>query len=122
MIGLQGGRKLLGEDDRGFRLFSGGELVNDQNLDEDEDVGNTGRRSHRKARAAEADDVDDADLDGIDSDDDELQQDHSGDEDDEEGEGDLGFGAARDQEGSRRKVIVERLEMVKSKPPVFTWC
>lgn len=45
-----------------------------------------------------------------------------GDEDDEEGEGDLGFGAARDQENSRRKVIVERLEMVKSKPPVFTWC
>lgn len=45
-----------------------------------------------------------------------------GDEDDEEGEGDLGFGAARNQEGSRRKVIVERLEMVKSKPPVFTWC
>jgi phosphatidylinositol 4-kinase type 2 len=44
------------------------------------------------------------------------------DDDDEGGEGDLGFGAARDQEGSRRKVIVERLEMVKSKPPVFTWC
>ena len=44
------------------------------------------------------------------------------DDDDEDGEGDLGFGAARDQEGSRRKVIVERLEMVKSKPPVFTWC
>jgi hypothetical protein len=45
-----------------------------------------------------------------------------GEDDDEDGEGDLGFGAARDQEGSRRKVIVERLEMVKSKPPVFTWC
>lgn len=44
------------------------------------------------------------------------------DDDDEDGEGDLGFGAARDQESSRRKVIVERLEMVKSKPPVFTWC
>jgi hypothetical protein len=44
------------------------------------------------------------------------------DDDEEDGEGDLGFGAARDQEGSRRKVIVERLEMVKSKPPVFTWC
>jgi phosphatidylinositol 4-kinase type 2 len=44
------------------------------------------------------------------------------DEDDEEGEGDLGFGAAREREGMRRKVIVERLEMVKSKPPVFTWC
>jgi phosphatidylinositol 4-kinase type 2 len=45
-----------------------------------------------------------------------------GEDDDEDGEGDLGFGAARDQEGSRRKVIVERLEMVKSKPPFFTWC
>jgi phosphatidylinositol 4-kinase type 2 len=44
------------------------------------------------------------------------------DEEDEEGEGDLGFGAAREREGMRRKVIVERLEMVKSKPPVFTWC
>lgn len=37
-------------------------------------------------------------------------------------EGDLGFSAAEDMEGSRRKVIVERLEAVKSKPPVFTWC
>ncbi|KAJ4987028.1 ribosome biogenesis protein [Stagonosporopsis vannaccii] len=88
MIGLQGGRKLLGEDDRGFRLFSGGELVNNQNVDDDADEGNTGRRSQRRARAAEADDIDDADLDGIDSDDDELQQDHSGDEDDED---DTGF-------------------------------
>jgi len=45
-----------------------------------------------------------------------------GDEEADEGDGDLGFGAASEQEGSRRKVIVERLEMVKSKPPVFTWC
>lgn len=37
-------------------------------------------------------------------------------------EGDLGYAAASDMEGSRRKVIVERLEAVKSKNPVFTWC
>lgn len=37
-------------------------------------------------------------------------------------EGDLGYAAAEGMEGSQRKVIVERLEMVKSKNPVFTWC
>ncbi|KXL47711.1 hypothetical protein M433DRAFT_152674 [Acidomyces richmondensis BFW] len=37
-------------------------------------------------------------------------------------DGDLGYAAANVQEGSKRKVIVERLEMVKSKPPVFSWC
>ncbi|KAI9671653.1 MAG: phosphatidyl inositol kinase [Alyxoria varia] len=37
-------------------------------------------------------------------------------------EGDLGYAAARDMEGNRKKVIVERLETVKSKGPVFTWC
>ncbi|KAK6346759.1 phosphatidyl inositol kinase [Orbilia brochopaga] len=37
-------------------------------------------------------------------------------------EGDLGFSAAEGLESSHRKVIVERLEAVKSKPPVFTWC
>ncbi|KAF1850736.1 DUF663-domain-containing protein [Cucurbitaria berberidis CBS 394.84] len=86
MIGLQGGRKLLGEDDRGFRLFSGGGLVDNKIMDDD--VEDTGRRSHRAARAADADEVDDADLDGIDSDDEELQQDHS---DAEDGEDDTGF-------------------------------
>ncbi|KAL1305302.1 hypothetical protein AAFC00_002205 [Neodothiora populina] len=40
----------------------------------------------------------------------------------DEEEGDLGFAAAEDQEGNRRKVIVERLEMVKGRNPVFTWC
>ncbi|KAL5117817.1 Glycoside hydrolase 2 (Mannanase, beta-galactosidase) [Pleosporales sp. CAS-2024a] len=83
MVNLQGGRKLLGEDDRGFRLFSGGELVNKI----EDDVEDTGRRSQRKARAAEAEEVDDADLDGIDSDDDELQQESSGSDD----EDDTGF-------------------------------
>ena len=37
-------------------------------------------------------------------------------------EGDLGYAAANDMEGNQRKVIVERLEAVKSKNPVFTWC
>lgn len=37
-------------------------------------------------------------------------------------EGDLGYAAASDMEQNKRKVIVERLETVKSKAPVFTWC
>ena len=39
-----------------------------------------------------------------------------------EDEGDLGFGKAAGAEGNTRKVIVERLETVKSAVPVFTWC
>jgi hypothetical protein len=42
--------------------------------------------------------------------------------DGDDGDGDLGFVVAEDMEGSKRKVIVERLETVKSKNPVFTWC
>ncbi|KAI1823121.1 hypothetical protein F4861DRAFT_348724 [Xylaria intraflava] len=37
-------------------------------------------------------------------------------------EGDLGYAAAEGMESSRRKVIVERLETVKTRNPVFTWC
>lgn len=37
-------------------------------------------------------------------------------------EGDLGYAAAEGMEGHEKKVIVERLETVKSKNPVFTWC
>ena len=37
-------------------------------------------------------------------------------------EGDLGYSAAEGMESSQRKVIVERLETVKSSHPVFTWC
>ena len=37
-------------------------------------------------------------------------------------EGDLGYSAAEGMEGNQRKVIMERLETVKSKNPVFTWC
>ena len=42
--------------------------------------------------------------------------------DGDELEGDLGYSAAEGMEGNQRKVIVERLETVKSKNPVFTWC
>ena len=46
-----------------------------------------------------------------------------GEQDEEEMEGgDLGYAAASGMEGNRRKVIVERLEMVKGRNPVFTWC
>jgi hypothetical protein len=37
-------------------------------------------------------------------------------------DGDLGYSAANGQRNITRKVIVERLEVVKSKPPVFSWC
>ncbi|RYP73708.1 hypothetical protein DL771_003421 [Monosporascus sp. 5C6A] len=41
---------------------------------------------------------------------------------DDDMEGDLGYAAAEGMEGNRRKVIVERLETVKSRNPVFSWC
>ncbi|KAI9696842.1 MAG: phosphatidyl inositol kinase [Candelina mexicana] len=41
---------------------------------------------------------------------------------DDDLEGDLGYAAAEGMEGNQKKVIVERLETVKSKNPVFTWC
>lgn len=37
-------------------------------------------------------------------------------------EGDLGYAAAEGSEMNRKRVIVERLEPVKSKKPFFTWC
>lgn len=42
--------------------------------------------------------------------------------DEDDDEGDLGYAANEDLEGNRKTVIVERLEQVKSKNPVFTWC
>lgn len=105
MIGLQGGRKLLGEDDSGFRLFSNGGLVNNQVED---DVENSGRKLHRLARAAEADAVDDADLEGMDSDDEELQQDGSDFDEDEDDTGFLDNSAAtngRSKIGRKEKEV-----------------
>jgi phosphatidylinositol 4-kinase type 2 len=43
-------------------------------------------------------------------------------DDEEDLAGDLGYAAAEDMEENRRKVIVERLETVKARNPVFTWC
>lgn len=48
--------------------------------------------------------------------------DAAGGDSDDEGAGDLGFAAAREMEGNRRKVIVERLETVRGREPLFTWC
>jgi ribosome biogenesis protein BMS1 len=84
MVSLQGGRKLLGEDDAGMRLFTGGELV-DSNVANDED---SGRKSRRQARVADGNEVDEADLEGMDSDEEEVDV-ESGDEDDEDDDGHL---------------------------------
>lgn len=46
----------------------------------------------------------------------------SWDDGDDEDDGDLGYSAASERQNATRKVIVERLEMVKSKHPFFTWC
>ncbi|KAL2142155.1 hypothetical protein VTI28DRAFT_1488 [Corynascus sepedonium] len=55
--------------------------------------------------------------------DEEEEREGNEDEQDQELEGgDLGYAAATGMEGNRRKVIVERLEMVKGRNPVFTWC
>lgn len=42
--------------------------------------------------------------------------------DGDESEGDLGYTAAEGMEGNQKKVIMERLETVKSQNPVFSWC
>ncbi|OAA54047.1 Phosphatidylinositol 3-/4-kinase, catalytic [Cordyceps fumosorosea ARSEF 2679] len=47
---------------------------------------------------------------------------HQAADDDDMLEGDLGYAAAEGQMGNQRKVIVERLEAVKTSNPVFTWC
>lgn len=44
------------------------------------------------------------------------------DDEEDDMEGDLGYAAAETMDGNRRKVIVERLETVKARNPVFTWC
>jgi len=41
---------------------------------------------------------------------------------DDDADGDLGYSAVTGSEGARRRVIAERLEAVKSRNPVFTWC
>lgn len=80
MIGLQGGRRLLGEDDAGMRLFSGGDFVNGAAADDGDD---SGRTAQRRAKMADDQDLEEADLEGLDSDEENLPEDYdSGDEDD----------------------------------------
>lgn len=43
-------------------------------------------------------------------------------QEEDEDHGDLGYAAMQDMENQTKKVIVERLEAVKSRAPVFTWC
>jgi ribosome biogenesis protein BMS1 len=52
VVGLQGERRMLGEDDRGISLFNSGERISRV---EDDDVGNTGRKSKRKPAVIERD-------------------------------------------------------------------
>ncbi|KAK4504946.1 hypothetical protein PRZ48_002909 [Zasmidium cellare] len=59
VVGLQGGRKLLGEDDQGIALFDRGERL--RQLD-DEDIQDTGRTSARKPTVIERDDQDDEEI------------------------------------------------------------
>lgn len=57
IIGLQGERRLLGQNDEGLQLFAGGEAIKD--IEEDEE--NTGRKTQRKARLADKGDEEDGD-------------------------------------------------------------
>lgn len=41
---------------------------------------------------------------------------------DDDLEGDIGYAAAEGMDGRQRKVIVERLDPVKTRNPVFSWC
>jgi ribosome biogenesis protein BMS1 len=64
VVGLQSGRRVLGEDDRGISLFTHGDRLN---LVQDDDVGNTGRSSRRKAAVLQRDDEEDDEPDGFES-------------------------------------------------------
>ncbi|MCJ1347492.1 Glycoside hydrolase 2 (Mannanase, beta-galactosidase) [Peltigera leucophlebia] len=61
VVGLQSGRRLLGEADEGVRLFTGGGILNKESIKSryDED---TGRKHRRVARAVEADKNNDLEI------------------------------------------------------------
>ena len=59
VVGLEGERKLLGEDDQGIAIFDRGERLKKLEDDDEEDVKDTGRSSARKARLYEREDADD---------------------------------------------------------------
>jgi ribosome biogenesis protein BMS1 len=127
MVGLQGGRKLLGEDDQGISLFGKGMRI--QNVDDDEEeVQDTGRKGRRTARFAEGhdgeagDSQDEAGFDSADSDDEadlERLQKSSGkmesarknkESKDKEVEGDIAFADSDSDLGSISSVSDQELE------------
>jgi ribosome biogenesis protein BMS1 len=65
VVGLQGERRLLGEDEQGISLFDRGEKL--KKLEDDEDIGNTGRKSARKATLYERDGDDGSEDEGFES-------------------------------------------------------
>jgi ribosome biogenesis protein BMS1 len=56
MVGLQGGKKMLGEDNQGISLFGKGMRI--QDVEEEDNVQDTGRKGRRTARFAEEGDGD----------------------------------------------------------------
>ncbi|CAK3809347.1 ribosome biogenesis BMS1 [Lecanosticta acicola] len=64
VVGLQGERRLLGEDDQGIALFDRGERLKQlEDEDEDEDdVQDTGRKSARNAKTADREEDEDEEL------------------------------------------------------------
>lgn len=74
IIDLQSERRLLGQTDDGVKLFASGQKIN-QLPEEDEDVGNTGRKSRRNARLAEGESGNPPEDEGFESgeDDDEME-------------------------------------------------
>lgn len=87
MVGLQGGRQLLGQGEANMRLFSGGKIV-DKSFDEDtNDKGRTTRRQVQMLDDKDEKELDEADLDGIDSDEENFDGDLGTDNEEEDNNG-----------------------------------
>jgi len=123
MVGLQGGKKMLGEDNQGISLFGKGQRI--QDVEEEDDVQDTGRKGRRTARFAEGGDGDagesgdDEGFDSADSDDDadleRLQQapeklGSARKNKDKEVEGDIAFADSDSDLGSISSVSDQELE------------
>ncbi|KAL1614427.1 Glycoside hydrolase 2 (Mannanase, beta-galactosidase) [Diplodia seriata] len=86
VVGLQGERRLLGEADKGFKLFSNGEAVS-RNAAED-DTNDKGRTSQRHARlASRVEEEDEEEYGSEDEEDEDQEMLESGDEDEEDDTG-----------------------------------
>ncbi|KAM0724200.1 hypothetical protein Q7P37_000082 [Cladosporium fusiforme] len=126
MVGLQGGKKMLGEDEQGISLFGKGQRI--QNVEDDEDVQDTGRKGRRMPTLAnangdgEGEASDEEGFDSADSDDDadleRLQQApekigrarKDKDSKDKEVEGDIAFADSDSDLGSISSVSDQELE------------